>query len=162
MDEWGLLMDFAESPSFPAHLCFFMKPMSTNNIYIGTLNDHSQDHSKHMTVNVPAGTDVSSLVRSFLAEDVTPVQEDVPAQESFPFLTSKCIQEKRVATVEAEIRAACKGTAESLWRTLWNNENLGLVEVEHLDASTLFRGIEKWYGQLPYNERNFRKARNKR
>ena len=21
--EWGLLMDFAESPSFPAHLCFF-------------------------------------------------------------------------------------------------------------------------------------------
>ena len=82
-------MDFAESPSFLAHLCFFMKPMSTNNIYIGTLNDHSQDHSKHMTVNVPAGTDVSSLVRSFLAEDVEPIQAEPvqsPSGELFKYI----------------------------------------------------------------------------
>lgn len=64
--------------------------------------------------------------------------------------------------MEAEIRAACKGTAEALWRALWSNENLGYVEVEPYDAMTLYRGIEKWYGKLPYNERNFRKARNKR
>ena len=63
--------------------------MSTNNIYIGTLNDHSQDHSKHMTVNVPAGTDVSSLVRSFLAEDVEPVQAEPvqsPSGELFKYI----------------------------------------------------------------------------
>jgi hypothetical protein len=89
MDEWGLLMVFAETPSFLAHLCFFTKPMSTNNIYIGTLNDHSQDHSKHMTVNVPAGTDVSSIVRSFLAEDVEPIQAEPvqsPSGELFKYI----------------------------------------------------------------------------
>jgi hypothetical protein len=89
MDEWGLLMVFAETPSFLAHLCFFTKPMSTNNIYIGTLNDHSQDHSKHMTVNVPAGIDVSSIVRSFLAEDVEPIQAEPvqsPSGELFKYI----------------------------------------------------------------------------
>lgn len=75
MDVRGLLMDFAESPSFPAHPCFFLKHMSTNNIYIGTFNDHSQDHSRHVTINAP-GADVSALVRNFFAEDVESVQED--------------------------------------------------------------------------------------
>ena len=45
--------------------------MSNNYIHIGTLNDHSQDHSKHVTINAP-GADVSSLVRSILAEDIEP------------------------------------------------------------------------------------------
>ena len=80
----------------------------------------------------------------------------------FPYFTQKCIQEKRVDTVEAEIQAARKGTAEDMWRTLWNNENLGYVEVEYINATTLYRAIEKWYGKLPYTERNFRGARNKR
>lgn len=80
----------------------------------------------------------------------------------FPYLTQKCFDEKRVADVEAEIQAARKGTAENMWRTLWNNENLGYLEVEFIDATTLFRAIEKWYGKLPYKERNFREARNKR
>lgn len=97
-------------------------------------------------------------------EDITPVHEEKPATSTghFPYLTQKCFEEKREQAVEAEIRAACKGTAESLWRTLWDNENLGLVEVKHIEASTLFRDIEKWYGKLPYTERNFRGARNKR
>ena len=145
----------------PPACAFFENPksMSKYNYASGAIHI---DHHKDLNIDVKSVDDAIRLMSAFMAEDVTPVQEDVPAQESFPFLTSKCIQEKRVATVEAEIRAACKGTAESLWRTLWNNENLGLVEVEHLEASTLYRGIEKWYGQLPYNERNFRKARNKR
>lgn len=45
--------------------------MGNNYIHIGTLNDHSQDHSKHVTINAP-GADVSAIVRSFFAEDVTP------------------------------------------------------------------------------------------
>jgi len=100
----------------------------------------------------------------YVVEDVEPVQEEKPASNTdhFPYLTQKCYEEKRVELVEAEFRAACKGTAESLWRTLWNNENLGYAVVEPYDATTLYRGIEKWYGKLPYNERNFRKARNKR
>lgn len=59
----------------------FYKHMSNNYIHIGTLNDHSQDHSKHVTLNVPAGVDVNSLVRSFFAEDVTPAQEVVKPAE---------------------------------------------------------------------------------
>ncbi len=35
-----------------------------------------------------------------------------------------------------------------MWRTLWNNENLGYLEIEYVNATTLFRDIEKWYGKL--------------
>jgi hypothetical protein len=48
--------------------------MSNNYIHIGTLNDHSQDHSKHVTINAP-GADISSLVRSIFADDVTPSED---------------------------------------------------------------------------------------
>ena len=80
----------------------------------------------------------------------------------FPYLTKKCFDENRVTTVEAEIQAARKGTAEDMWRTLWTNENLGYLEVKFIDATTLYRAIEKWYGKLPYTDRNFRGARSKR
>lgn len=128
----------------------------------GTINNNSQDHSKHVTINVPAGTNVSDIVRQFMADDVEPVEDIKPDSSFFKFFTQKCFEEKRADSVEAEIRAACKGTAEALWRTLWNNENLGYVETEHIDATTLYREIENHYGKLPYSERNFRKARNNR
>lgn len=126
-------------------------------INIGTYNDNSKEF------NIDArGANVSDIVRKFMTDDVEPIQEVKPDTDFFPYLTRKCFDEKRVATVEAEIQAARKGTAEALWRTLWNNENLGYIEVEHVDATTLYREIEKHYGKLPYKERNFRDARNKR
>ena len=45
-------------------------------IQIGTLNDNSQDHHKEMTINVPPGTDVSKLIRTFMADDVEDVQPE--------------------------------------------------------------------------------------
>ena len=66
----------------------------------------------------------------------------------FPYLTKKCLEQKQEDIVEAEIQAARKGTAEDMWRTLWNNENLGYLEIEYVNATTLFRDIEKWYGKL--------------
>ena len=113
-------------------------------------------------VTVELSITVTPFSATLSTPNVTPVSEEKPNTDHFPFLTKKCYEEHRVELVEAEIRAACKGTAEALWRALWSNENLGYVEVEPYDAMTLYRGIEKWYGQLPYNERNFRKARNKR
>lgn len=98
----------------------------------------------------------STKNQSRQAEDI------IPVPEHFKHITQKCIDEKRIDAVDAEIRAACKGTAEGLWRTLWNNENLGYVEVEHIDATTLYKDIEERYGKLPYTERNFRHARSKR
>ena len=55
--------------------------MSNTYIQIGTYNDHSQDHSKHVTVTVPAGTNVADIVRAVLAEDITP-SEDSPSVTS--------------------------------------------------------------------------------
>jgi hypothetical protein len=106
----------------------------------------------------------SEVAQAKIIQDVVPVQDvqPVPHTRHFPYLTKKCFEQNRVDTVEAEIQAARKGTAESMWRTLWNNENLGYLEVAHIDATTLYRNIEKWYGKLPYKERNFRDARNKR
>jgi hypothetical protein len=121
-------------------------------------------HDNSTEYNIDArGKDLTSVLQTIQTEDVTPV-EDKPEQKSeyFPYLTKKCIEQKRVDAVEAEIQAARKGTAEDMWRTLWNNENMGYIEVEYIDATTLFRDIEKWYGKLPYKERNFREARNKR
>lgn len=121
------------------------------------------DHHKDITINVN-GANPADLLRAALAEDIEPVQEEKADKNIhyFPYLTKKCIEQKRVDAVEAEIQAARKGTAEDMWRTLWNNENLGYLEVEYIDATTLYRDIEKWYGKLPYTERNFRGARNKR
>ena len=141
--------------------CIFMHTMSTKNYYnFGTINN---DNSRHVTIDA-RGANVADIIRAALAEDVEPNQEEKPVSntEHFPYLTKKCFDENRVNTVEAEIQSARKGTAEDMWRTLWNNENLGYVEVEYIDATTLYRAIEKWYGKLPYKERNFRDARNKR
>lgn len=134
--------------------------MSNNNYYnFGTINN---DNSRHVNIDA-RGANVADIIRAALAEDVEPVQEKPNGNTNyFPYLTKKCIEQKRVDTVEAEIQAARKGTAEDMWRTLWNNENLGYLEVEHINATTLYRDIENWYGKLPYTERNFRGARNKR
>lgn len=121
-------------------------------------------HDNSTEYNIDArGKDLTSVLQTIQTEDVASA-EDKPEQKSeyFPYLTKKCIEQKRVDAVEAEIQAARKGTTEDMWRTLWNNENMGYIEVEYIDATTLFRDIEKWYGKLPYKERNFREARNKR
>ena len=142
----------------PRAHAFFIKAMSKNYInHIGTYNDNH----KEITIN-GANVNVSELVRSFMADDVEPVEVDTTPSDIFCHITQKCIAEKRVEAVEAEIRAACKGTAEALWRTLWNNENLGYVAVDSVDATTLYKDIEERYGKLPFKERQFRSARNKR
>ena len=167
--ERGLLMDFCRIPFLPRSSVLlnqrFMHP-TINNIG-GTVNYH--DNHKEFNIDTH-GRDLSDILRQ-LDTTYDPADKDilsVPPEcysdnpSHFPYLTKKCFEQKRVDTVEAEIRAACKGTAENLWRTLWNNENLGYLEVAYVDATTLYRAIEKWYGKLPYTERNFRGARNKR
>ena len=122
-------------------------------------------HDNSREYNIDArGRDLASVLQACEANDIEPVKEEKPDVDTnyFPYLTKKCIEQQRVDAVEAEIQAARKGTAEDMWRTLWNNENLGYLEVEYIDATKLYRDIEKWYGKLPYTERNFRGARNKR
>ena len=125
----------------------------------GTYNDiHDNPNSTIYTVSPDAPVEEHTPAENLSSS----VSSESDSDSHFPYLTKKCFEQKRVDAVEAEIQAARKGTAEDMWRTLWNNENLGYLEVEFIDATTLYRDIEKWYGKLPYKERNFRDARTKR
>ena len=114
------------------------------------------DNVEHKIENVEAGGIGIQIVEAHEEKSQT------MKLSAFPYFTQKCYDQKRVETVEAEIRAACKGTAETLWRTLWNNENLGYLDTQHVDATKIYNEIEKLFGKLPYTVRNFRAARNKR
>ena len=89
---------------------------------------------------------------------------DVPFEEVcnyFPLLTKKCVQDNRVEQVEAELRAACKGTAPALWKTIHFNETMGYLATADLQAAEIYRCFEDYFGKLPYTDRNFRDARSK-
>lgn len=114
------------------------------------------DNVKHKIENVEAGGIGIQIVEA-AKETSHPTKHS-----AFPYFTRKCYDENRIETVEAEIRAACKGSAETLWRVLWDNENLGYLETQHVDATKIYNEITKHFGKLPYTVRNFRAARNKR
>lgn len=90
--------------------------------------------------------------------------EPSPAQKatSFPLLSDQCRKENKVEVVEAELRAACQGTAVALWKTIRTNEALGYLITKNMPASKIYHAFVDYFGELPYNERNFRDARNKR
>ena len=77
----------------------FILLMSTNNYYnFGTI---SNDHSKHVTVNVPAGTNVADIVRTFMADDVEPVQEDTPQRREYCiYICREKLEEQGIYTLE--------------------------------------------------------------
>lgn len=81
----------------------------------------------------------------------------------FPLISEQCRKEKKVASVEAEIRAACRGTAVGLWKILRTNAALNYIEpLEPWNAADLYRTLTDYFGVLPFKERNFREARNKK
>ena len=167
MGRWGITPSLPTLLFAPPACAFLSKAMSRPNFFNSKVVYH--DNSREYNIDA-RGRDITSILRACEAEDITPAEQDSSVSSEchsdpasyFPYLTKKCFEQKRVEAVEAEIQAARKGTAEAMWRTLWNNENLGYLEVEHIDATTLYRTIEKHYGKLPYTERNFRGARSKR
>lgn len=81
----------------------------------------------------------------------------------FPLITEECRKKGKVDSVEAEIRAACRGTAVGLWKILRTNAALNYIEpLEPWNAADLYRTISNYFGVLPFKERNFREARNKK
>ena len=89
----------------------------------------------------------------------------VHAQEPrapFPLLTNECFAQNKVDAVEAEIHAACQGTAVGLWKTIRIQEALGYVAARNRTASDIYDLVEERFGKLPYNKRNFRDARSKK
>lgn len=134
--------------------------MSTNYIHIGTLNDHSQDHSRHMTISV-SGADVNSIVRAFFAEDVEEVEEDKASEKKGLFCRiTKAAYEKGVAQqVEDEISSACV-SAPKLVKALNTNDALGYTDTKNLTSSELFEMLDEHYG-LSFKKHHFTICRGK-
>jgi len=89
-------------------------------------------------------------------------EEVVTEGKRFEFITDQCRKEGKVEAVEAELRAAAQGTAVAMWKTIRTNEALGYLSTKDVAASKIFKALTAYFGELPYNERNFRDARNKR
>ena len=93
----------------------------------------------------------------------TPLGSTPSLSTRFSLLTDTCRKEKKVDAVESEIRAACHGTAVGLWKILRTNAALKYIEpLEPWNATDLYRVISNYFGDLPFKERNFRDARNKK
>ena len=103
-------------------ICAFILLMSTNNYYnFGTI---SNDHSKHVTVNVPAGANVADIVRAVMAEDITPsedssnysdCQSDIPsspASDNRPEDILSIPKEGKYTKVREYIKERCRFDAE--------------------------------------------------
>lgn len=120
----------------------------------GTIN-----HIEHSTVTINNG---QSVVEPQKKEP--PQTEEVAFEEvrtEFSLLTEQCRRENKVSSVEAELRAACQGTAVELWRVIRTNEALGYVSANCLSTAKVYRAFTDYFGALPYTERNFRDARDK-
>lgn len=145
-----------------------------NTIYnFGTYNDHHTDNSKHITANVSSPSDLNRLMHNFFNDNPEDIQaEDVHEEEPpqpkenkpayFPLLTEQCRKEGKIDKVETELGTACKGSATCLWSVIHVNEALGYVATNHLDAQDVYNAFTDYFGELPYNVRNFRGARNKK
>ncbi len=92
----------------------------------------------------------------------TRVAEDVAYEEvrkGFQYITDLCVQKGMQQHVENHLRTACLGTAEALWKCIHEYELMGYLSTASLPAATIFAVICAYFGQLPYDERNFRKYR---
>ena len=166
MGKRGFFTGFAEPVCGPAYSCFFMpnnKAMSINITNLGgTVNYH--DNHKELTIN--NANNVSSLVRSFFAEDITPSEDFSsvsPESDSGKGLfcrITKAAYEKGVAQqVDDDLRSACV-SAPKLVKALNTNDALGYTDTKNLNSIDLYDMLNEHYG-LPFKPRAFQTARSK-
>lgn len=123
------------------------------------MDDMSNDEIEEFEEMLMNGFD--DLLEQWDAE--TPHEEGPKVKaEPFEFITDQCRKEGKVEAVEPELRAAAKGTAVAMWKTIRTNEALGYLSTKDVAASKIYKALTAYFGDLPYNERNFRDARNKR
>jgi len=122
----------------------------------GTIN-----HIENSTVTIHNGrTTVEPQKQEAPQAEVQDVAFEQVRSE-FTLLTELCRKENKVSVVEAELRAACKGTAVELWRVIRMYEALGYLSANRLTTAKVYRAFTDYFGVLPYTERNFRDARDK-
>ena len=89
-------------------------------------------------------------------------EEVVTEGKRFSLLTDECYEEGKANKVISELRTACKGTAVGLWKVIRTNEALDYLGTRGMQTSKIYRAIVDYFGELPYSERNFRDARDKK
>lgn len=94
--------------------------------------------------------------------EVCKEEKEEKAEKSFSLLTDTCHAEHKEVKVISELRAACKGTAVGLWKVIRENEALDYLGTKGMQTSKIYRAIVDYFGDLPYSERNFRDARDKK
>ena len=106
-----------------------------------------------------AGMDRS--LRIWDAEEVKETKKE-QSEKSFSLLTDECRAEGKEAKVISDLRSACKSTAVGLWKVIRTNEALDYLGTRGMQTSKIYRAIVDYFGELPYSERNFRDARDKK
>ena len=117
------------------------------------------DHSKSLTIN-GATTNVSELVRSFFSEDITPVQEVEPKQNTvFPFIVSPKLEELGLYTLEefqCMYREAVGGNAKTLAAFLKKYRELKVLDFEGKNKKQIFTKLQDCFpDQISYDYNNF-------
>lgn len=139
--------------------------MSTNYINIGTINN---DHHREMTVNVPAGTNVSELVRAFFSNNAEDVQAEectdaknaaVHPQQPLPFFVSEKLQELELYTVEQfamKYREAVEDDAHALAEFLHKYEKMGVLNFKGYDKKEIYTTLRDFFPTMKeYSYTNF-------
>ena len=148
--------------------------MSTNHIHVGSIHGNNYDNHREMTVNVPAGTNVSELVRAFFGNDnAEDIQAEEPSEEStnaknatvpatglFCRITQHAIDDNKAQAVEDDLRKACV-SAPTLVKAVRINEALDYLDTQYLTSEELYKLLNEHFG-LKFKPHTFSVYRSKR
>jgi len=121
----------------------------------GTVNYH--DNHKEITINKAQNT--SDLVRSFMVDDIEPVQAEEVTPSDLPFLVVSKLQELNLYSLqefEGIYRKAVQGDAKTLASFLKKYRDLQVLDFKGKNKKQIFAEIEDFFGDsITYKYPNF-------
>ena len=143
----------------PPACAFFENPksMSKYNYASGAIHI---DHHKDLNIDVKSVDDAVRLMTAFLAEDVTPVQEEKHEKPAtLPFLVPAKLQELGVYTFEEfenKYREAVEGGANVLAPFLKKYRDLQVLDLGRRNKKETFEELKAFFGdQMRFGYTNF-------
>ena len=94
-----------------------------------------------------------------VCEDITPIQEEKPAQGLFCRITKAAYDKGVAQRVDDELRSSCV-SAPKLVKALKTNDALGYTDTNNLNSSDLYDMLNEHYG-LPFKKHQFTVCRSK-
>ena len=141
-------------PIFP---CFYNNTMSTTITNFGTVNYH--DHHKELTIHT--NNNVTDIVRSFMAEDVSveEVNTASPQQTKLPFFVPDKLKELGTYTAEEfeeKYREAVKAGAPQLAKFLKLYKKLEVLKMDGYNKRATYDELKAFFGDdLAFGYPNF-------